>query len=117
MTARIKIGCEATPIDLGDEPKESCTGTRRTETYVAPGHAHVDASHGALPSKVSLSSTRPVFHSVFDFFLCTSSVVGREVRCKTFSFLCSFFLFNISHAYETGGDLTLKIKMYFLPNS
>ena len=27
---------KATPIDLVDEPKESCTGTRRTEACVAP---------------------------------------------------------------------------------
>ena len=30
--------CEATPIGLVDEPKESCTGTRRTETCLAPRH-------------------------------------------------------------------------------
>ena len=34
--------CEASPIGLVDEPKESCTGARRTETCVAP--MHVDAS-------------------------------------------------------------------------
>ena len=28
--------CEATPIGLVDEPKESCTGARRTKTCVAP---------------------------------------------------------------------------------
>ena len=33
---------QAAPISLGDESKESCTGTRRTETCVAP--RHVDAS-------------------------------------------------------------------------
>ena len=31
--------CEATTTALIDEPKESCTGTRRTETCVAPRHA------------------------------------------------------------------------------
>ena len=31
--------CEATPIGLVDEPKESCSGARRTETCVAPRHA------------------------------------------------------------------------------
>ena len=32
--------CEVIPIDLrlADEPKESRTGTRRTETWVAPKH-------------------------------------------------------------------------------
>ena len=34
--------CEATLISLVDEPKKSSTGTRRTETCVAP--RHVDAS-------------------------------------------------------------------------
>ena len=32
------------PIDLINEPKESCTGTRRAETCVAP--RRVDASRG-----------------------------------------------------------------------
>ena len=39
--------CEATPIDLVDEPKESCTGARRIETGVTP--RYVNASRGALP--------------------------------------------------------------------
>ena len=30
--------CEATSIGLVDEPKETCTGVRRTETNVAPRH-------------------------------------------------------------------------------
>ena len=34
--------CQATPISLVDESKESCTGARRTESCVAP--RHVDAS-------------------------------------------------------------------------
>ena len=34
--------CQATPISLVDESKESCTGARRTETCVAP--RHVEAS-------------------------------------------------------------------------
>ena len=34
--------CEAAPIGLVDESKESCTGARRTDTCVAP--RHVDAS-------------------------------------------------------------------------
>ena len=34
--------CQATPICLVDESKESCTGARRTETCVAP--RRVDAS-------------------------------------------------------------------------
>ena len=39
--------CEAIPtVGLVGEPKESCTGTRRTKTCVAP--SHVDASRGAL---------------------------------------------------------------------
>ena len=28
--------CEATPAGLVDEPKEFCTGARRTETFVTP---------------------------------------------------------------------------------
>ena len=38
--------CQATPISLVDESKESCTGARRTETCVAPTKHHVDASRG-----------------------------------------------------------------------
>ena len=37
---------EATIIGLFDEPKEPCTGARRTETCVAP--RHVDVLRGAL---------------------------------------------------------------------
>ena len=41
-----KTVLEATSIGLVDEAKESCTGTRRTATCVAP--RHVDASRDAL---------------------------------------------------------------------
>ena len=47
---RKRRSCEATPIDLVDKPNESCTGTRRNETCVAP--RHVDASRDALLASV-----------------------------------------------------------------
>ena len=40
--------CEATPVGLVDEPKQSRTGTIRTETCAAPNNRHVDASRDAL---------------------------------------------------------------------
>ena len=85
--------CEALPVGLVDELKESCTGTRWTETCVAP--RHVDASRDALLaicSFCSLCCTRPVFYLYF-----ISSVriawggarAGGGGRCQTFSF-CYF---------------------------
>ena len=58
--------CEALPVGLVDELKEPCTGTRWTETCVAP--RHVDASRDALLaicSFCSLCCTRPVFYLYF----------------------------------------------------
>ena len=78
MTGKVVIAygsvefCEATPIDLADESRESCTGARRTETCVAP--RHVDASR--------------------DFLFCflrTSSVGGRGGGALPDFFFCSLF--------------------------
>ena len=63
--------CEATPIGLLAEPKESYTGPRRTETCVAP--RHVEASRDtllAMCSFCSLCCTRPVL-----YFYIISSVL------------------------------------------
>ena len=38
--------CDATPLGLVGEPKESCTVARRTETCVAP--RHIDASRDLI---------------------------------------------------------------------
>ena len=79
---------EATPTGLVIEPKESCTGTRRTETCVAP-RQHVNAS-GDTPLTISVCCTIILLCSFFYFFLRTSSVGGGRLLCQTFLCLSSF---------------------------
>ena len=99
-----KRTCKATPDDLVHESKESCTGTRRTETCVAP--KHVDASHAALLTICSFCYRALDF--IFMLFprtiiLYYISVGGKELRCQTFSFL--FFLFSTT---TSGIDYRVK---------
>ena len=71
--------CEATPIGQVDESKDPCKDVRRTETCVAPTK-HVDASR-----------------NFYFYFLRTSSVGGRGVRCQTFSHVQYSFPCSADH--------------------
>ena len=78
---------------LVDEPKESCSSTRRTETCVAP--RHVDASPGALlaiRSFWSLYRTRLALDFVLFFVLLTVPATwkGGGVKLADFIFFRYF---------------------------
>ena len=79
-----------TPIGLVDEPEESCTGARRTETCVAR------CNSGHL---FALSYTPRVLFSILFYFLRTSSVGGGYAArlFLLFSFPCSADHERIGH--------------------
>ena len=79
---------EATPTGLVDDPKESCTGARRTETCVVP--RDVDALP-VICFPFVLCCSRSVFY--FYFISSVRASLGRRGvlpdSLLLFSFLCS----------------------------
>ena len=74
--------CEATPIGLVDESKESCAGARRTETCAALRHK--DASHVVVflrTSSVGEGGALPdsLFYDIFPVQPTTSGI-GHRVK-------------------------------------